>query len=93
MPGSPASSLRPGQKILALVDESHLLAAARSMNKSIDWLAVREYLLDEGESPDNHGESKEDIRQCMKPAFNPNILFYKDCSPISNSKLKKTSTD
>ena len=56
MPGSPASSLRPGQKILALVDESHLLAAARSMNKSIDWLAVREYLLDEGESPDNHGE-------------------------------------
>ena len=56
MATNPASSLKPGQRILALVDESHLLAAARAMNKSIDWLAVREYLLDEGESPDNHGE-------------------------------------
>jgi len=56
MATNPASSLKPGQKILALVDESHLLAAARAMNKSIDWLAVREYLLDEGESPDNQGE-------------------------------------
>jgi len=55
MATNPASSLKPGQKILALVDESHLLAAARAMNKSIDWLAVREYLLDEGEHLLNPG--------------------------------------
>jgi uncharacterized LabA/DUF88 family protein len=35
MATNPASSLKPGQRILALVDESHLLAAARAMNKSI----------------------------------------------------------
>ena len=46
MATNPASSLKPGQKILALVDESHLLAAARAMNKSIDWLAVRERILE-----------------------------------------------
>lgn len=55
MSQSSSSGNRPQQRILALVDESHLLSAARSLNKSIDWIAVREYLLDEGEST-NVGE-------------------------------------
>jgi hypothetical protein len=43
--------IRSNQRILALVDESHLLSAARSLNKSIDWIAVREYLLDAAQAP------------------------------------------
>lgn len=56
MSQTPSTGNRNQQRILALVDESHLLSAARSLNKSIDWIAVREYLLDEGEGADNVGE-------------------------------------
>lgn len=50
------NNARSNQRILALVDESHLLSAARSLNKSIDWIAVREYLLDEGDGSEAVGE-------------------------------------
>ena len=55
MSQTPTNS-RSNQRILALVDESHLLSAARSLNKSIDWIAVREYLLDEGDGSEAVGE-------------------------------------
>lgn len=35
------------EKILALIDESNLLAAARACNRSLDWLAIKDFLLDE----------------------------------------------
>jgi len=46
--------ITPSEKILALIDESNLLAAARSCNRSLDWLSIKDFLLDE--SNGGHGE-------------------------------------
>ena len=32
---------------IALIDESALLAAARACNRSLDWLAIRDFLIEE----------------------------------------------
>ncbi len=55
----------PREKILALVDESNLLAAARSLSRSLDWLSVKDFLLDES----NGGEGEVVVYVGLPPAF------------------------
>ncbi len=55
----------PREKILALVDESNLLAAARSCNRSLDWLSVKDFLLDES----NGGEGEVVVYVGLPPVF------------------------
>ncbi len=55
----------PREKILALVDESNLLAAARSCNRSLDWLSIKDFLLDES----NGGEGEVVVYVGLPPVF------------------------
>ena len=64
-------SVLPTTRTLALIDESALLAAARACNRSLDWLAIRKFLIDEsmgrfgeaavyvGLPPSSHAEYQE----------------------------------
>lgn len=93
---------------IALIDESALLAAARACNRSLDWLAIRDFLIEEnlgrqgeavvyvGLPPASHAEYQEQrtkkLRFCHWLKTHGFLVVTRDGSP-SGEGYYKASVD
>lgn len=91
-------------RTIALIDESALLAAARACNRSLDWLAIRTFLIEEalgrcGESfvyvglpPSSHAEYQEQrtkkLRFCHWLKTHGFMVLTRDGAPTGDGYYK-----
>lgn len=89
---------------IALIDESALLAAARACNRSLDWLAIRDFLIEEnmgrqgeavvyvGLPPASHAEFQEQrtkkLRFCHWLKTHGFLVVTRDGSPSGEGYYK-----
>ncbi|MSR32673.1 MAG: NYN domain-containing protein [Gemmataceae bacterium] len=94
----------PQIKTLALIDESALLAAARTCNRSLDWLAIRSFLIDDqvgqfgeamvfvGLPPASHAEYQEQrtkkLRFCHWLKTHGFMVMTRDGAPSGDGYYK-----
>jgi uncharacterized LabA/DUF88 family protein len=97
-------SVLPTTRTLALIDESALLAAARACNRSLDWLAIRKFLIDEsmgrygeaavyvGLPPSSHAEYQEQrskkLRFCHWLKTHGFMVMTRDGAPTGDGYYK-----